>query len=95
MRLSVRVRPGASRTVVSGRYGAPAPGAPDVLCVAVTARAVDGKATEAVLAAVADAFDLPKRSVALVSGRTSRTKVLQLEGSPPELQERLAQLLEG
>lgn len=88
MRLSVRVRPGASRTAVSGRYGDD-----DVLCVAVTARAVDGAATQAVLRAVADAFALPRRAVTLVRGQTARTKVLDLDGPPRELQERLSQLL--
>lgn len=90
MRLSVRVRPGASRTAVRGRYGDA-----DVLCVAVQARAVDGAATEAVLRAVADAFSLPRRAVRLVSGHTARTKVLELDSTPVELQERLCELLEA
>ena len=95
MRLSVRVRPGASRTAVSGRYGEPSPGSPDVLCVAVTARAVDGAATDAVLVAVADAFDVPRRSVRLVTGRTARTKVLEIEGPAERLRDRLSRLLEA
>jgi len=90
VRLSVRVRPGASRTAVSGRYGES-----DTLCVAVTARAVDGAATDAVLRAVAQAFGLRRRAVSLVTGRTSRTKVLELDGPAPELQERLLELLGG
>jgi len=93
VRLSVRVRPGASRTAVSGRYGEPAPDSPGVLCVAVTARAVDGAATDAVLRAVADAFGLRRRDVTLVSGQRSRTKVLELDGRPAELEERLTELL--
>lgn len=95
MRLSVRVRPGASRTAVSGRYGEASPDSPDVLCVAVTARAVDGAATDAVLRAVAGAFGLHHRDVRLVSGQRSRTKVLDLDGHPAELQERLSALLGG
>lgn len=90
MRLSVRVRPGASRTVVRGRYGDG-----DVLCVAVTSRAVDGAATDAVLRAVATAFGLPRRTVTLVSGRRSRSKVLSLDGSPAALQDRLIELLDA
>ncbi|MDO5501738.1 MAG: DUF167 domain-containing protein [Actinomycetia bacterium] len=93
MRLSVGVRPAARRTAVSGRYGQPAPGVPDVLCVAVTARAVDGAATDAVLQAVAAAFDLPTRSVRLVTGRTSRTKVLELDLAATAARERLDELL--
>ena len=88
MRLSVRVRPGASRTAVGGRYGDE-----EILCVAVSARAVDGAATDAVLRAVADAFALPRRAVTLVSGRTARTKVLELDGDEPSLRQRLHELL--
>lgn len=93
VRLSVRVRPGASRTVVGGRYGDAAADSPDVLCVAVTAPAVDGAATGAVVQAVATAFSLPRRAVSLVTGKTSRTKVLELHGNPRELQQRLRELL--
>ena len=93
MRLSVRVRPGASRTAVSGQYGQSAGTVPDVLCVAVTARAVDGAANNAVLRAVADAFGLHRREVRLISGLRSRSKVLELDGPPADLQERLTVLL--
>lgn len=88
MRLSVRVRPGAGRTAVSGRYGDS-----DVLCVAVRERAVDGAATEAVVRAVAAAFDLPRGAVRMVHGRASRTKVLDLEGPTAALEQRLRELL--
>jgi uncharacterized protein YggU (UPF0235/DUF167 family) len=74
VRIKVRVKPGASRTKVGGRYGE------DSLVVAVTAKAVDGAATEAVLRAVADALDVPRRTVSLVLGATSRDKVLEIDG---------------
>ena len=70
-----RVKPGASRTAVGGRYG-------DALVVAVSARAVDGKATGAALRAVADAFGVPRRDVTLVIGATSRDKFLEITGAP-------------
>jgi len=72
VRIAIRVRPGASRTRVGGRYG-------DRLVVAVTARAVAGAATEAALAAVAEAFGLRPRRVRLVTGATSRDKVVELD----------------
>ena len=71
-RVAVRVRPGASRTAVGGAYG-------DRLVVAVTARAVDGAATEAVLVAVAEAFGLRRRQVDLLVGERGRDKVLAVE----------------
>lgn len=71
VRFEIRVRPGASRTAVGGRYG-------EALVVAVTARAVDGKATEAALRAVAEAFGVPRRLVRVVTGTTNRTKVVEI-----------------
>jgi uncharacterized protein len=41
---------------------------------------VDGKATAAALDAVAEAFGIRRREVRLVSGATSRDKVLELDG---------------
>jgi uncharacterized protein YggU (UPF0235/DUF167 family) len=93
-RLAVRVRPGASRTKVGGRYGDPADPA-SRLVVAVSARAVDGAATEAVLAAVAAAIGVRPRQVTLVRGRTSRDKLLEISDPPDDLAARLAALGEA
>jgi len=68
------VRPGASRTRVGGTHGA-------ALVVRVAPRAVDGAATEAALAAVARALGVRRRDVALVSGATSRDKVVEVSGA--------------
>ncbi len=89
VRLAVRVRPGASRTQVGGRYG-DGPHAP--LVVAVSARAVDGAATTAVLRAVAAALGLRPWQVTLLGGQTSRDKVLEIASPPIDLAERLAVL---
>ncbi|HZW44500.1 MAG TPA: DUF167 domain-containing protein [Dermatophilaceae bacterium] len=93
MRVSVRVKPGASRPKVGGQYGDGSDGQAPVLIVSVAPRAVDGAATEAVLKAVAKAFDLRRADVGLVSGMTSRTKVVELVGDEHDLSRRLAQLL--
>jgi uncharacterized protein YggU (UPF0235/DUF167 family) len=85
MRIVVRVRPGASRTRVGGRYDGPHGPA---LVVAVGAPAVDGRATAAVLVAVAKAFGVRRRAVTLVSGATSRDKVLEIDGDAAELTRR-------
>jgi len=50
----------------------------------VGARAVDGKATAAALAAVADAFGVRAAAVTLVTGATSRTKVVDVDGGTEE-----------
>lgn len=86
MRLAIRVKPGSARISVGGRYG-------DALVVAVTARAVDGKATEAALRAVADAFGVKRREITLVTGATSRDKVIDIDGQPGALETRRDVLL--
>jgi uncharacterized protein YggU (UPF0235/DUF167 family) len=96
MRVSVRVKPGASRTKVGGQYGQVSSGHGPVLIVFVAQRAVDGAATEGVLKAVAKAFGLRRADVELASagsGRTSRTKVLELRGDEQGLAARLSELL--
>ena len=49
--------------------------------MAVTEPAVDGRATEAALRAVAEALDVSRSRVEIVSGHTARTKVVRIEGS--------------
>jgi uncharacterized protein YggU (UPF0235/DUF167 family) len=85
MRITVRVHPGAGRTSVGGSYDG-------ALVVRVAARPVDGAATEAALVAIAEAFAVKRRAVALVSGAASRTKIVDVEGAA---RERLEQLLAG
>jgi uncharacterized protein (TIGR00251 family) len=82
VRIGIRVRPGASRTLVGGSHG-------DSLVVRVTAPAVDGRATEAALVAVAEAFGVRRSEVRLVTGATSRTKVVDVAGADPRRVERL------
>ena len=90
MRVTVRVRPGASRTRVGGSFG---DGVERALVVAVSARAVDGAATEATLAAIADAFGVRRREVTLVSGATHRTKIVEIAIDPSRGEARLGDLL--
>ncbi|WP_202868694.1 DUF167 domain-containing protein [Kribbella antibiotica] len=90
MRILLRVKPGASRTAVNGRYDGP--GGP-ALVVAVSARAVEGQATKAVLAAVAAAFAVRRSAVTLVRGATSRDKLVEVDGDEAALSSRLAELL--
>ncbi len=90
MRVLLRVRPGASRNAVGGRYDGPAGPA---LVVAVTARAVEGQATKAVLQAVAAAFGVRGSAVTLVRGATSRDKLVDIQGDEDHLRPRLEKLL--
>jgi uncharacterized protein len=83
--VAIRVRPGSPRTTVGGSRG-------DALVVRVTARPVAGKATEAALRAVAEAFGVRPRDVALVTGAASRDKVVRIEGDEHGLRQILAGL---
>jgi len=73
---------------VGGRHGDTG-----AIIVAVTARAVDGKATEAALRAIAAAFGVRRDAVTLVAGATSRDKVVDIDGEATELARRRAALL--
>lgn len=62
------------------------------LIVAVTAPAVDGKA---VLAALADALDVPVSRFTLVTGDRGRDKLVAVHPAPPDLVARVDLLLSG
>ena len=85
MRVTIRVRPGSAHPGVGGEHDG-------ALVVRVSARAVDGKATQAALAAVADAFGVRRSAVGLVSGASSRVKIVEIAAGDPRL---LADLLAG
>jgi uncharacterized protein YggU (UPF0235/DUF167 family) len=85
MRLSIHVKPGSGRPAVGGRHA-------DALVVRVHERAVDGKATEAALRALAEALGVRRAAVRLVSGATSRAKVVEVDG---DVGDRVHALLEG
>ena len=75
--LAVRAQPGAKKTAIVGVYGE---GDTAQLKIAVQAPPVEGRANDAMIAFLAETFGIPKRSVELVSGELSRTKVFLLTG---------------
>lgn len=75
--LALRVQPKAKRNAVAGeRDGA--------LKVSVTAPPEDGRANAAVLELLRDELDLGRAQVELLSGHTSRNKVVLVRGLTPE-----------
>jgi uncharacterized protein (TIGR00251 family) len=88
VRVAIRVKPGSARPKVGGRHG-------DAIVVAVSPRAVDGKATEAALRAVADAFGVRRGDVTLVTGATSRDKVVEIAADADAVGTRRDKLLSG
>lgn len=75
--LAVRAQPGAKKTAIVGVYGA---GEAAQLKIGVQAPPVEGRANEALVAFLSDTFNIPKRSVELVTGELSRSKVFLLRG---------------
>jgi uncharacterized protein len=72
VQVEIYVRPGASATRVGGVYDG-------AVVVRVVEPADRGRATEAALMAMAGALGLPRRSIALVRGGTSRSKLIDVE----------------
>lgn len=90
MRVDIHVRPGASRPAVGGTHDG-------ALVVRVGEPADRGRATEAALRAVAAALGVPRRSVTLVRGATSRRKTVAVDvpdAARPAAESRLAALLD-
>ena len=70
--LTLHIQPGASRTEVAGVHGG-------AVKLRVASPPVDGKANAALLAYLADAFDVSLRAVTLVRGQASRQKTVRIE----------------
>lgn len=70
-RIQVRVQPGASRNEIVGFEG-------EVLRIRLTAPPVEGKANKALIALLADALRVGKSRIEIVSGHSSRQKVIEV-----------------
>ena len=81
--LPVRVHPGAKRNAVTGTHDG-------AVKISLTTPPTDGRANEALIAFLAERLDVPRARIALVSGQTSRSKVLRITGlSAAEVESRL------
>ena len=78
VRMAVRLTPGAGRNDIGGVVEG-------ALRVRVAAQPVDGAANQALIGLIAEALDVARGRVTIVSGGTSRTKVIEIEGVPPEV----------
>ena len=81
-RLTVKLHPRARRTAITGRLG-------DAWKLALAAPPVDGKANEECVRFFAELAGVPKSRVRIVSGATSRIKVVEVEGVAQEELEKL------
>lgn len=84
LKLRVRVSPGARRAEVVGRLG-------DAWKLRVRSAPERGRANDEVVVVLAGALGLASRDVRVVAGRTSRDKVVEIDGlSPTEAERRLS-----
>jgi uncharacterized protein (TIGR00251 family) len=82
--LSIRVHPGAKKTAITGTHAG-------ALKISLTTPPTDGRANEALIVFLADLLYLPKARIALMTGVTSRTKLLRISGkSAAEVQAALS-----
>jgi hypothetical protein len=84
---AVKVHPRARKNAITGTVG-------DALKLALTAPPVEGKANQAVIEFFADLFAIPRSSVTIASGETSRNKIVRVAGvSRPVAEQKLAEEL--
>ena len=84
---AVRVIPRAKRSALDGARG-------DALLVRLAAPPVDGAANDALVAILAEVFEVPRGRISIVSGETSRDKRVAIAGlSPDAIVRRLAAIL--
>ena len=80
---SIKVHPRAEKNGITGEVG-------DALKVALTAPPVEGKANEACIDFFAELLEVPRSSVTIGAGETSRNKVIRVVGLPAaEIEKRL------
>ena len=75
--LSVRLQPKAKKNAVIGELDG-------ALKLSVTEPPVDGRANEACIRFVADLLKVPRSSVTIAAGASSRNKVVRIEGLSAE-----------
>jgi uncharacterized protein (TIGR00251 family) len=86
-RLQVHLQPRASQDRILGRHG-------DAIKIQVHAPPVEGAANAALIDLLASALGVPRRSVHILRGTTSRTKVVEIHTSDlPACQRRLEEAL--
>ena len=90
IRLAVRLTPNGGRDAIDGIE--PNGEGGTLLKVRVTAIPEKGKANKALIALVAKSLGIPKSSVSLASGDTSRKKILRIDGDPEDLIRKLETL---
>jgi len=70
---AIKVHPRAKKNAITGEIG-------DALKVSLTAPPVEGRANEACVEFFAKLLKVPRSSVTIASGQTSRRKIIRVDG---------------
>jgi uncharacterized protein (TIGR00251 family) len=79
---AVRVQPRASKSVVAGELDG-------VLKIRLAAPPVEGRANEELIRLLTELFDAPRQRIAILSGQTSKNKVVSVSGISVDEAERV------
>jgi uncharacterized protein (TIGR00251 family) len=80
---TVRLHPRAKKNAITGELG-------DALKLSLTAPPLEGRANSACIEFLADLLKLPRSSITIAAGQTSRNKIIRVSGmSAAELEARL------
>ena len=74
---AVKIHPRAKKNAITGEVG-------DALKLSLVAPPVDGKANAACIEFFANLLKVPRSSVTIASGQSSRNKIIQVVGIPAE-----------
>ena len=90
LRFVVRLTPRGGRDAIDG-WSEDAAGKPH-LKARVSLPPEDGKANKALIALLAETLDIPKSTISIASGGTSRLKTIQIDGDSAALGAKLSEL---
>ena len=71
--LNIKVEPRSSKSGIVGPYG-------DALKIKLTSPPVEGKANKELIEILAKGFSIAKKDVEIISGQSSKNKVVRLNG---------------
>ena len=80
----VKVQPRAKKNAIAGEVG-------EALKLAITAPPIEGRANQACIIFLAELLNVPRSSVTIAAGQSSRNKVIRVAGlSAAQVEERLS-----
>ncbi len=84
---SVKLHPRARKNAITGTLG-------DALKISLTAPPVEGRANHACIEFLADVLKLPRSSITIAAGQTSRNKLIRISGvSAADVEARLRRVV--